>query len=218
MKHLVTDQLRDFSAIHENDVELVSVAGHDLEAFSILARCSMANRRELRAQWIQTNEGSDESTAALSGLVETPLLPGLSRELRGPVEALSEILSCDAVSVRVDTPRNPVCPRFHRDHVTCRLLITVAGTGTEWIAHDDVDEAALPSHVQGTPPLITGGTIRNLATGSWSLLKGGAWNGSFAGVVHRSPPERASRLLLTFDPLFACDTNEESWGSAARMP
>ena len=50
-------------------------------------------------------------------------------------------------------------------------------------------------------PIKEGKKIRQLASGSLSLLKGGNWQDGFRGVVHRSPHTKAQRLLLTFDPI-----------------
>ncbi len=219
MKHLTSDQLADFSAIYEDDVELVSVSGRPLEAFGDLSRWLNASRRELRAQWVQTVAGADESATAMASVVDAPMFAELSRELLGPVEVLSELLGCEAVGIRAATLRGPMCPRFHRDHVPCRLLITVDGDATEWISHDEVDEAALADRDNQAPPVITGKEIRQLATGSWSLLKGGAWDPEISsGVVHRSPSQHAPRLLLSFDPLFSQDASAQRQEDKAGAP
>ena len=44
--------------------------------------------------------------------------------------------------------------------------------------------------------------IKQMVTGHWSLLKGGAWNDKFNGVVHRSPHDEKDRLILSIDPIF----------------
>ena len=52
--------------------------------------------------------------------------------------------------------------------------------------------------------------------GNWSLLKGGAWDDRFDGVVHRSPHEAGERLLLSFDPIFTDPGSEPSSRKATR--
>ena len=94
-----------------------------------------------------------------------------------------------------------MCPKFHADHVFCRMLITVRGPSTEWIACDDVQQDILSDSDSDTLPLKEGKTIRKLIPGDMSLLKGGKWQDGFSGVVHRSPHEEGPRLLLTFDPI-----------------
>ena len=32
-----------------------------------------------------------------------------------------------------------MCPIFHVDNIPCRFLVTLYGSGTEWISHDEVD-------------------------------------------------------------------------------
>ena len=51
-------------------------------------------------------------------------------------------------------------------------------------------------------PIKENADIKQLATGHWSLLKGGAWNDNFNGVVHRSPHDEKDRLILSLDPIF----------------
>ena len=51
-------------------------------------------------------------------------------------------------------------------------------------------------------PIKENADIKQLATGHWSLLKGGAWNDNFYGVVHRSPHDEKERLILSLDPIF----------------
>ena len=54
-------------------------------------------------------------------------------------------------------------------------------------------------------PIKENADIKQLATGYWSLLKGGAWNNNFNGVVHRSPHDEKDRLILSIDPIFTCE-------------
>jgi hypothetical protein len=63
----------------------------------------------------------------------------LREEIDEAVALLTDLLDCSNVGVRVATLDGPMCPKFHTDMVPCRLLITLEGPGTEWIAHDEVD-------------------------------------------------------------------------------
>jgi hypothetical protein len=82
------------------------------------------------------------------------------------------------------------------------MLMTIGGPGTEWIPSGDVDRMLFDDRDSDAVPIQPGREVRQLATGSWSLLKGGAWNDGFDGVVHRSPHQVGERLLLSMDPLF----------------
>ncbi|MFZ5602284.1 MAG: DUF1826 domain-containing protein [Pseudomonadota bacterium] len=100
-----------------------------------------------------------------------------------------------------------MCPRFHVDHVPCRLVTTYAGSAMEWLPNDFVDRRRLGLGNNGLPDHISGiyqnpADINQLALGDVALLKGEKWLGNEgAGLVHRSPDAgcNGKRLLLTLD-------------------
>lgn len=103
-------------------------------------------------------------------------------------QMLGCLLDCNAVGLRLKTLSQPMCPRFHTDHVAARLLVTYAGSGTEWV----------------TAPPESGSQPRpqQLAIADVALLKGSAWAGNAHGAIwHRSPLSPQPRLLLTLDPV-----------------
>jgi len=202
MRHLSSDQLGDFAAIYEEDVELVSVARPQPTTLDRLAERLFARRQLIHAQWEQAAGDLDAPVSALSRFVEHDEALALSEAIAHASEVLSELLGCDQVGMRVTTLHAPMCPRFHVDQVPCRMLFTLSGPGTEWIPNKDVDWALLADRDTDEPPIRPPGGIRQLATGSWSLLKGGAWDERYNGVVHRSPHGDGVRLLVSLDPLF----------------
>lgn len=202
MRYLSSDQAGDFAAIYDEDVELVSVARPDSASLEALAEQLVASRQIVQAQWEQAAGDSDAPLAALSTTTDADWLRALCEEVTLASDLLGELMGCGRVGVRVTTLRGPMCPRFHVDHVPCRMLTTLCGPGTEWIASDDVNRTLFASRDTDAPPIRSGADIKHLATGNWSLLKGGAWNDRFDGVVHRSPHSAGERLLLSFDPVF----------------
>ena len=202
MRHLLSDEAGDFAAIYDEDVELVSVARPASAPLAALAEQLFASRQVVQAQWEQAAGDPDAPSAALSMVTDADWLGALTEEVALASDMLSELLGCERVGIRVTTLRSPMCPRFHADHVPCRMLITVSGPGTEWIPSDHVNRALLACRDSDAPPIRDGGDIKHLATGNWSLLKGGAWDGRFGGVVHRSPHGAGERLLLSLDPVF----------------
>jgi len=202
MRHLLSDQTGDFAAIYDEDVELVSVARPAAASLEALAEQWSASRQVVQAQWEQAAGDLDAPPAALSMSIDADRLGALSEEITLASGMLSELVGCERVGIRVTTLRGPMCPRFHADQVPCRMLVTIRGPGTEWIPSDDVNRALLASRDTDAPPIRDGGDIKHLATGNWSLLKGGAWDGRFGGVVHRSPHGAGERLLLSLDPVF----------------
>lgn len=203
MRHLSSDKLGDFAAIYENDVELVSVARPGSDSLETLCNQLFATHQIVQMRWEQAAGDPDATFSALSKSIDPDRLGALSEEITLASDVLSELLDCERVGIRVTTLRAPMCPRFHVDRVPCRLLATINGPGTEWIPSDEVDRALLADRDRDAPPVRAGGGVRQLATGSWSLLKGGAWDERYGGVVHRSPHQDSDRLLVSLDPLFA---------------
>jgi hypothetical protein len=79
-----------------------------------------------------------------------------------------------------------MCPKFHRDHVPCRLVMTLRGAATQWRS-DDAN---------------TSDDFESLQPGDIALLKGSGWFGNEdKGLVHRSPELQADdwRLFLSMD-------------------
>ncbi|MYE14383.1 MAG: DUF1826 domain-containing protein [Gammaproteobacteria bacterium] len=202
MHCLLTDRTDDFAAIHDEDVELVSVARPPAGPLDALAEHLFKSRQAVQTEWEQAAGDPDAPLAALSMGIDADWLGALGNEITLAGEMLGELVGCERVGIRVTTLRRPMCPRFHVDHVPCRMLVTIRGPGTEWIANGDVDGALLAARDTDAPPVRPGGHIRRLPTRNWSLLKGGAWDHGFGGVVHRSPHGTDERLLLSFDPLF----------------
>ena len=124
-------------------------------------------------------------------------------------EVLGELTGAQRVGIRLQRLDAPMCPRFHVDRVTLRLVVTYLGGGTEWLDGRDVDRRWLGHAACGasdeTSGLIRpGGTVLTAAPGDVVLLKGEAWPGNVGrGAVHRSPavPEGTARVVLTIDPL-----------------
>ena len=65
-----------------------------------------------------------------------------------------------------------MCPRFHVDQIPCRMIITLAGMGTEWIPNKGVNWSDFSDLSNDKAPLNDSGKIHQLETGNWSILKG----------------------------------------------
>ena len=201
MKHIKSDHLGDFAEIYDDRVELISIARSKAAKMASLGDELIESRRPLELQW---QHGASRSTGfKLPDFVSPELADLLWSELEEATEVLQKLLDCDRVGVRLATLRAPMCPRFHVDQVPVRMLFTIAGHGTEWIADPDADRDIMADRQNQNPPLRAGGKVRALEAGSWSLLKGGAWDGEFAGVVHRSPHTEGQRLFMSLDPIFS---------------
>ena len=109
--------------------------------------------------------------------------------------------------LRIDAIDKPMCPRFHADHLKCRLVTTYYGPGTQWLPNSLVNRNKLGHGNNGLADDISGlfskkSDIENLDIGDIGLLKGEAWvNNEGLGLVHRSPHTDSDykRLYVTID-------------------
>ena len=131
----------------------------------------------------------------------------LSADIAGVVEMFCYLFELKQVGLRLTTLDRAMCPRFHVDHVPCRLVTTYQGAATQWLEHQAVDRSKLGTGNNGLADERSGifqspNDIQQLSTGDVALLKGERWEGNEnAGLVHRSPAlnEGERRLLLTLD-------------------
>lgn len=131
----------------------------------------------------------------------------ISEDIAELVSMFCCLFDLERAGLRLTVLNKAMCPKFHVDHVPCRLITTYQGVATEWLLHDRVDRAKLGKGSGGKPDHESGlyqssSDIQQLNAGSVALLKGERWDGNEgAGLVHRSPAvaEDKARLLLTLD-------------------
>ena len=202
MISVIGDQLSCFTDIHLYDVELVSVKRQKFDTIKDLSTNFIKSREVLKLQWHQDLNDSRTIQEILPESVEKSFRSMLIDLVLESGEMLGSLLNCKKIGVRIATLRSPMCPLFHVDNIKCRMLITLCGSGTQWISDQDVDWEVFLDRENKNVPIKENADIKQLATGHWSLLKGGAWNNNFNGVVHRSPHDEKDRLILSIDPLF----------------
>lgn len=117
--------------------------------------------------------------------------------------ALARELDLGLAGVRVNQARHrdQPCPRFHVDTLPFRLIVTLAGPGTQWVSDAEVDRGMLAEEAL-CPFLET--AVRELARGEIALLPGKTCPFRVGrGTLHRSPPllPGQERLVLTVDPI-----------------
>ena len=131
----------------------------------------------------------------------------LCEDIAQLVDIFCYLFEIERVGLRLTALDKAMCPRFHVDHVPCRLVTTYAGVATQWLDHQVVDRSKLGAGNHGKPDSQSGlyaheTDIQILNQGEVALLKGERWLGNEgAGLVHRSPSveQGANRLLLTLD-------------------
>ena len=146
--------------------------------------------------------------------VRTQLLKDFGIHFSALVDDVNELVDTfcclfelNQVSLRMTVLREVMCPKFHVDHVPCRLVTTYDGMGTRWLPNCAVNRDKLGVGSAGLSDQESGlygseSDIRQIAAADVALLKGEAWPGTQnAGLVHRSPtiPSGENRLLLTLD-------------------
>ncbi|WP_407310501.1 DUF1826 domain-containing protein [Pseudomonas sp. nanlin1] len=112
-------------------------------------------------------------------------------------QAYACLLGAQRVGLRLRVLDSAMCPRFHVDWVSLRLITTYAGAGSEWLP-----EVAFPRERLGEAGVEPDQPPRQLAEGDVALFKGERWEGNAGrGIVHRSPSAgpRQRRLIMTLD-------------------
>lgn len=118
-----------------------------------------------------------------AALPEAPGKAALLTDITLLCQMFSCLMDCQQLGLRLETLQRPMCPKFHTDHLVCRLVCTYLGPGTEWL--DAADNVAHASSFAVT------------------LLKGSGWEGNEQqAIVHRSPAAELPRVLLTLDPIY----------------
>ena len=172
----------------ESAVKAVTASSPDLQISEVI--------------WVKSGEGQ---------LQEILGADDASVELRNDVLELVDMFCClfglQRTGLRLATLNRAMCPRFHVDHIPCRLLKTYTGIATQWIPHERLDRTKLGVNHHDQRDEVSGllereTDIENLQSGHVALLKGERWMGNEgAGLVHRSPGlnEGEQRLLLSLD-------------------
>lgn len=149
------------------------------------------------------------TSAGRAQLRDDRAVGGLADELWFWAELMGELTGCPSVGIRCARLDAAMCPRFHVDRVGVRLVTTLVGPGTEYLASEHVNRAMLGHAAGGASDassglLRPGAVIARAEPGDVVLMKGESWPGNAGGgAVHRSPPPQAGapRLVVTIDPL-----------------
>lgn len=142
---------------------------------------------------VQRSDAVAETIEHLCDLANTPKGPELDwlkQDIVDLADRFSGMMAAPYLRLRLDVVRRNMCPKFHIDEITARLICTYRGTGTQYGISTDGED---PNRVFTTP------------TGAPILLRGTLWpDREPSGLLHRSPPIEGSgetRLLLVLDPV-----------------
>lgn len=124
--------------------------------------------------------------------------------------AFCDLFGLRETGLRLCSLDKAMCPRFHVDRSTARLICSYGGIGTEWLPEHAVNRHKLGVSGHGIPDTESGlildpAQIQQMPAYAVGLMKGENWEGNEGrGFVHRSPTPTANqprRLLLTLDML-----------------
>lgn len=140
---------------------------------------------------------------------EFPQAPALAADIATWCELLMDATGAPRAGVRLERVEAAMCPRFHTDQVTLRLVTTYVGQGTEYVDSHAADRRFLARHDLTLDEAHAGllrssDAVQACQVGDVVLLKGDAWPGNEGqGAVHRSPHACASepRIVMTIDAL-----------------
>ena len=114
------------------------------------------------------------------------------------------IFDCKSVGLRLITLEHAMCPKFHTDKISGRLICTYMGKGTQWLPHTAKGGLESLNQTKALSQMEEQHTILSAKQGDVLLLKGDAWpKNEGKGAIHRSPPNSLTqrRVLLTLDPM-----------------
>ncbi|ROR98680.1 uncharacterized protein DUF1826 [Sinobacterium caligoides] len=195
---ILTDIFRDDSNIVVWQRQLA-------DALSAAVEHTLTNNNSLLTALTVTPQ--DAYASIHTALGATSASAPLAADMAQLVDMFCCLFDIERAGLRLTAIDRAMCPRFHVDHVPCRLVTTYQGVATEWLAEDSVDRSKLGLGSRGKADAESGiyrraDNIQRLQQGDVALLKGELWPGNAgAGLVHRSPSlspgER--RLFLSLD-------------------
>ena len=202
MKAVFGNSFYDFEYLILKQVEVVGVLPEKFEEIISFAKKVAKNKKNLELEFSYPFNQDKELESFFSKSLDMNDVALITNPIVEVSKILRKLTKCKKVNIKLTSLRSPMCPIFHVDNIPCRFLVTLYGSGTEWIPNDEVDWKIFDEKDSNKNPLKDRSKIKNFKTGEWSLLKGGSWQENFNGVVHRSPHNNEERLLLSIDPYF----------------
>ena len=197
MKAVFGNSFYDFEYLILKQVEVVGVLPEKFEEIISFAKKVAKNKKNLELEFSYPFNQDKELESFFSKSLDMNDVALITNPIVEVSKILRKLTKCKKVNIKLTSLRSPMCPIFHVDNIPCRFLVTLYGSGTEWIPHDEVDWKIFDEKDSNKNPLKDRSKIKNFKTGEWSLLKGGSWQENFNGVVHRSPHNNEERLLLS---------------------
>ncbi len=201
-------ELADLSHIYAEQVNICIIERPWLDPqVSLFTQSALARAEDIHETRV-LDPGHFDFESLLPHLLNLPGYQVFCQDLAGLTQIFCDLFELRQVGLRLRTLDQPMCPKFHVDHVPCRLVTTYGGVGTEWLEDWAVDRTRLGVNSHGLDDVRFGvikdpGAVQTMPAYAVGLLKGTRWEGNEQhGAVHRSPATTSDcsrRLLLTLD-------------------
>ena len=137
MKAVFGNSFCDFENLISKQVEVVGVLPEKFEEVISFAKKVAKNKKNLELEFsypVNQNKALESFFSKSLDINDVALITN-------PIDKVSKILrkltKCKKVNIKLTSLRSPMCPIFHVDNIPCRFLVTLYGSGTEWIPHDE---------------------------------------------------------------------------------
>lgn len=205
---VLSNELSALTKIYQSDVNMCIVSREMSASVEAFITQLLAVEQDISLTQIMTIATLDINTL-LPSYLHFEGYDDFCADVAHLIDVFSHLFELENVGLRLSVLDKAMCPKFHVDHVPCRLISTYGGIGTQWLEDVFVDRRKLGSGCHGLSDEVSGLIVADLAvistmpTYAIGLFKGSKWEGNeLHGAVHRSPklPENAPRrLLLTLD-------------------
>lgn len=189
--------------IFEDDCNIAILQRHLPADIALSAQAQCQTQRPWQYSWLGSPDESfiaDLRRQLPAPEAGTPLLD----DMVTIAEAIAFLFDTETIGVRLRLLKTAMCPRFHCDNLSVRMVTTYHGPGSEWLPEYAVNRAGLGAPKPERPEIVTDeSAIQRLQAGDIALIKGSGWEGNEErGLVHRSPvlADGEKRLLMTIDP------------------
>lgn len=200
----LSNETVDLTRIYETDINICIVERQVNESVNDFIRHLL--KRPTSVSFVENIEfASFNFFGLLPDAEHLPGYPDFCKDVARLVGLYCDLFDLKRVGIRLRTLNHAMCPKFHFDSVTCRLICTYGGIGTQWLEDAYIDRRKLGTGSGGlcdeeSGLILDPDAVQTMPSYAIGLFKGSHWEGNeLHGVVHRSPQINSPRLLLTLD-------------------
>ena len=139
MKAVFGNSFYDFENLILKQVEVVGVLPEKFEEIISFAKKVAKNKKNLELEFSYPFNQDKELESFFSKSLDMNDVALITNPIVEVSKILRKLTKCKKVNIKLTSLRSPMCPIFHVDNIPCRFLVTLYGSGTEWIPNDEVD-------------------------------------------------------------------------------